>query len=87
MGVIYALDSSDESLIPHLPIPLSEFKLTPEQVLSRNSQLHGESVTQTVISDALVLIVLRLLYDVSLVAHPGRDKTLQNARKQYYWLT
>ena len=30
--------------------------------------------------------VLRLLHDVPLAAHPGRDKTLQTARKQYYWL-
>ena len=86
MGVIYALELGDESHIPYLPISLSEFELTPEQVLCRSSYLHGEPVTQTVIPDALVPVVLRLLHDVFLAAHPGRDKTLQNARKQYYWL-
>ena len=83
---VYAFESGDESHIPHLPIPMSEFGFTPEQILRRSSQLHGEPVTQTVISDALVPVVLRLLHDVSLAAHPGKDKTLQNNRKQYYWL-
>ena len=65
---------------------MSEFGFTPEQVLCRSSQLHGEPVTETVIPNALVHVVLRLLHDVPLAAHPESDKTLQNARKQYYWL-
>ena len=82
--VIYAIESGDDTTLPKLPIPLSDFHISNE-VLSRNVKVHDQNVTQIVIPESLIPTVLHLIHDVPQAGHPGRDKSLAMARKKYYW--
>ncbi len=84
--VIYALESGDDSSLPKLPIPFSDFSLQ-DDVLCRTVTISLEVVTQLVIPVALVDVVLQLLHDTPSAGHPGRDRTLAGARSKYYWPT
>ncbi len=84
--VIYALESGDDSSLPKLPIPFSDFSLQ-DDVLCRTVTISKDVVTQLVIPVALVDVVLRLLHDTPSAGHPGRDRTLAAARSKYYWPT
>ena len=84
--VIYALESGDDSTLPHMPVPLSGFLLR-EDVLCRMGTVAKATVTQLVIPTSLVGTVLQLLHDTPPAGHPGRDRTLSMARKKYYWPT
>ncbi len=84
--VIYALESGDESSLPKLPIPFSDFSLQ-DDVLCRTVTISQEVVTQLVIPVALVDVVLQLLHDTPSAGHPGCDRTLAAARSKYYWPT
>ncbi len=58
--VIYALESGDDSTLPHMPVPLSSFTLK-EDVLYLMRNVGKTKVTQLVISSSLVEITLKLL--------------------------
>ena len=83
-SVIYALESGDDSQCPQLPVPLTQFDIYND-VLCRNVLVHDKNVTQLVIPESLISTVLYLLHDLPQAGHPGRDKTLQMARRKYYW--
>ncbi len=85
-GVINALESGDDSSLPKLPIPFSDFSLQ-DDVLCRTVNISQEVVTQLVIPVALVDVFLQLLHDTPSAGHPGRDRTLAAARSKYYWPT
>ncbi len=84
--VIYALESGDDSTLPHMPVPLSAFILK-EDVLCRRGTVAKTQVTQVVISSSLVGTVLKLLHDTLQAGHPGRDRTLSMAHAKCYWPT
>ncbi len=84
--VIYAVESGDDSSLPKLPIPFSDFSLQ-DDVLSRTVTISKDVVTQLVIPVDLVDVVLKLLHDTPAAGHPGRDRTLASARSKYYWST
>ncbi len=84
--VIYALESGDDSSLPRLPIPFSDFSLQ-DDVLCRPVIICSYVVTQFVILVALVDIVLQLLHDTPSAGHSGCDRTLASARNKYYWPT
>ncbi len=84
--VIYALESGDDSTLPHMPVPLSSFILK-EDVLYRTGTVGKTKVTRLVIPSSLVETTLKLLHDAPSAGHPGRDKTLFMARAKYYWPT
>ncbi len=85
-SVIYALESGDDSTLPHLHVPFSSFTLQ-DAILCRTVTISKEDVTQLVIPAALVGTVLQLLHDTPQGGHPGRDRTLAAARAKYYWPT
>ncbi len=84
--VIYALESGDDSYLPKLPVPFSDFSLQ-DDVLCHTVAISKDVVTQLVIPVALVAVVLHLLHDMPSAGHPGRDRTLAAARNKYYWPT
>ncbi len=83
--VIYALESGDDSSLPKLPIPFSDF--LQNDVLCRTVTISEDVVTQLVIPVALMDVVIRLLHDTPSAGHPDRDRTLAAARGKYYWPT
>ncbi len=84
--VIFALESGDDSSLPKLPIPFSDFSLQ-DDFLCRTVTITKDAVAQLVMYVALVDVVLQLLYDTPSAGHPGRDRTLASARITYYWPT
>ena len=85
--VRYVLESGDESSLPQLPIPISQFFLSQEGVLCRYLPHKTEPVTQLVIPESYVSTILHLLHDDVIAGHPGRERTLIAARKKFYWTT
>ncbi len=85
--VIYALESRDETQLSELPIPFLHFFLSQDGALCRYWAQKPVPIEQFVIPEKLVPKVLRLVHDVPISGHPGRDKTLALARKRYYWPT
>ena len=83
--VIYALESGDVIDIPSLIIPFKEFFLAENNVLCRQASNTRNSPIQWVIPESLVPIVLKLKHDHSSAGHPGRDRTLREIKKLYYW--
>ncbi len=84
--VIYAIESDDDSSLPKLPIPFSDFSLQ-DDVLCSTVTISKDVVTHLVIPVDLVDLVLQLLHDTPSPDHPGRDRTLASARSKYYWPT
>ncbi len=82
--VMYYLESGDESDLPELPIPLSHFFLSREGVLCRHASYKKNPVTQFVIAESYVTVVLKLTHDEVLAGHPGKERTLLAARRKYY---
>ncbi len=84
--VIYPLESGDDTALPKLSVPLSQFSLI-DGVLCRNVNVYDENVTHFVIPNTFVPTVLHILHDIPQAGHPGRDKSLAFAHKRYYWPT
>ncbi len=85
--VIYSLESGDETQLPELPIPFLHFFLSHDGALCRYWAQKPVRIEQIVKPEKLVPTVLRLVHDVPISGHRGRDKTLAIARKIYYWPT
>ncbi len=84
---MYALESGDETQLTELPIPFFHLFLSHDETLCRYWAQKPVPIEHFVISEKLVPTVLRLVHDVPISGHPGRDKTLVVARKRYYCLT
>ncbi len=76
--VIYALESGDDSTLPHMIVLLSSFTLK-EDVHYLTGAVGKTNVTQLVIPSSLVETTLKLLHDAPAAGHPGGDKTLSMA--------
>ncbi len=86
--VMYYLESGDESDLPELPIPLSQFFLSREGVLCRHVPYKRNPVTQFVKPESYVVpMVLKLTHDEVLAGHPGKERTILAARRKNYWPT
>ncbi len=91
-GLINHLSNSETTPPPKLPkkLKLEEFELI-DDILYRNTVLsdvdssRGKVVRQLVIPDSLVPAVMKQLHDSPTSAHPGKDKTLQQAKLKYFW--
>ncbi len=81
---IYALGSGDQTQLPELPIPFLHLFLSHDGTLDRYWAQKPVPIEQYVIPKKLVPTVLRLVHDVPISGHPGRDKTLAIARKRYF---
>ncbi len=86
-NVIYTLESGDETTLPLLPVPFSQFFLSPDKILYRNWSNKKHQVNQVVIPESLVPAVLRLVHDAEIAGHPGKEHTLTAAQAQYFWPT
>ncbi len=86
-GVIYALESGDETPLPLLPVPFSQFSLSSDRVLCRYWPSKRHPVEQYVIPEPLTPTVLHLAHDAVVAGHPGRERTLAALRTHYYWPT
>ena len=89
--IIYYLESGDETHLPQLPIPRTEFRLQ-DGTLVRDTYLTAKYepkrlVTQLVIPSSLKSSILQLIHDSPQAGHPGKDRCLHQARLQYYWPT
>ncbi len=82
--VICALESDDDSTLPHMQVSLSAFTLK-DDVLCRLGTAAKTQVTQLVIPSSLIETILKLLHNNTPVT--PRDKTLSMARAKYYWPT
>lgn len=85
--IIYALESGEEDNLPRLHVPFSQFFVSSDNVLCRRNPQKGDFSRQHVIPERLVPVVLTLVHDMPSAGHPGRERTLQAARKGYYWPT
>ncbi len=85
--VIYALESGDESTLPLLPVPFSQFFLSPDKILCRTWSDKKHQVNQVVIPESLVPTALRMFHDAVIEGHPGKERRLTAARAQYFWPT
>ena len=85
--VIYALESGDETSLPVLSVPFPQFFLSADRVLCRHWSQKTKVVEQFVIPEVFVPTVLKLVHDMPMAGHPGRDRTLAAARRTYYWPT
>ncbi len=79
-NVIYALESGDETTLPLLPVPFSQFFLSPDKILCRNWPNKKQPVDQVMIPDSLVSVILRMVHDAVIAGHPGKERTLTAAR-------
>ncbi len=77
------MEFGDESNLPKLPVPFSQFFLSQEGVLCRYLPHKQEPVSQLVITESHVPTILNLVHDDVLAGHPGRERTLIAARKKY----
>ncbi len=84
--VIYALKSGDDSSLPKLSIPFSDFSLQ-DDILCRTVTISKDAVTQLVIPVAIEDIVLKLIHDMPSAGYPRRDRTLAASQSKYYWPT
>ncbi len=82
--VIHALESEDETQFPEMPIPFLHFFLSHDVALCRYWAQKPVPIEQP---EKLVPTVLRLVHDVPISGHTGRDKAMALARKKYYWPT
>ncbi len=85
-AVVYALESGDESALPALPVPFSQF-LLENGLFCRIVTMGEDTVKQLVIPPTEVMTALKLVHDMPQAGHPGRDRTLSAARRKYYWPT
>ncbi len=79
--VIYALESREEKQLPELPILFLHFFLSKDGALCSYWAHKPVPIKLFVIPEKLVPIVLRLVHDIPISGHPGRDKTLALAEK------
>ena len=85
--VIYALESGDETNLPNLPIPFSQFFVSQDGVLCRYWPQKTDPIPQFVIPESYIPRVLELVHDMVIAGHPGKERTLSAARKSYFWPT
>ncbi len=81
--LIYYLESGDDSQLPRLPVPKTEFSLS-DDILIHTTYLeskHGPhcEVSQVVVPESLVPIMAEALHSVPQAGHPGKDRCLHQA--------
>ncbi|KAK4322805.1 hypothetical protein Pmani_006471 [Petrolisthes manimaculis] len=84
------LETGNDLDLPHVP-SLSQYVLQ-DDILYKATTLTGKHepsrlIHQLVIPQTLVPSVLKLIHDTSHASHPGKEKTLSQARLKYFWLT
>ncbi len=88
--VLYFLESDDDSALPQVP-SLTHY-LLQDNLLYKATTLTGKHepsrlIHQLAIPQTLVPSILRLIHDTPHASHPGKEKTLSQARLKYFWLS
>ncbi len=89
--LIYYLESGDDTQLSYLTVPLLEFRLEDNALvrlttLSANHESDRE-VKQMVIPNSLVLSLIKDLHASHHAGHPGKARSLHQARLEYCWPT
>ncbi len=66
---------------------VSYFTTTTAHKFTVTNPKNLHQVNQIVIPDSLVPAVLRMVHDAVIAGHPGKERTLTEARAQYFWPT
>ncbi len=85
-SIIYYLESGDPNTLPKLPVQLPEFDLN-DGLLVRNTYITTKDGPnrQLIIPESLVPIILKRIHCSPHSGHPGKNRTLLQARMLYYW--
>ena len=87
-SILYYLDSGDVSNLPKLHVPVDSFFLQ-NGLLYKTSHVSSddssERLSQLVIPQSLIEVILFHVHDSPHAAHPGRDRCLAQAKKQFFW--
>ena len=90
-SLIYFLESGDASNLPKMNMSPLSFTLKEdvlyksENVPSDDESLHN--VSQLVIPNSLVEVILFHIHDSPLAGHPGKDRSFRQAQRAYFWPT
>ncbi len=87
--IIYYLESGNPNALPRPPVPVPEFDLN-EGLLVRHTCIttkdgSNRDVTQLIIPEILVTTILQRIHSSPHAVHPGKKRTLLQARMLYYW--
>ena len=82
-------ESGDSFSLPRLHVTPDSFELR-EDILYKSSNVtsHNDSVrhaSQLVVPRALVPVILYHIHDSPLAGHPGKDRSLRQAQRSYFW--
>ena len=88
-GIIYYLESGDSSSLPKLHVSPDSFELRDE-VLYKSSHVTADDdsvhhASQLVVPQALVPVILYHVHDSPFAGHPGKDRSLRQAQRSYFW--
>ena len=87
-SIIYYLQSGDSNNLPKLPMSPDSFSLQ-DDVLYKSSTVQSEDssnqVLQLVIPETLVPVFLYHIHDSPMAGHPGKDRSLKQAQRSYFW--
>ncbi len=87
-GIIYYLESGDASNLPQLHANADTFFLQ-QNLLCKSSEVitdgSSERLSQLVIPTSLVDVILYHIHDLPLAGHPGRDRSIKQAQRSYFW--
>ncbi len=87
--LLYYLQSGDPNVLPKLPVPLPEFDLADALLVRRtyitSKQSSNRDATQIVVLQVLVPQILYRIHSSLHAGHPGKNRTLLQARLLYYW--
>ena len=87
--VIYYLESGDASSLPKLHVSADSFELKDE-ILYKIANVTADDdtsrhVSQLVIPQALIPVFLYHIHDSPLAGHPGKDRSLRQAQRSFFW--
>ena len=86
--IMYYLESGDESHLPKLQFKPESF-FVQDDVLYKSSDViiddSNVKLNQMVIPKSLVDVILFHVHDSPLAGHPGRDRCIAQAKRQYFW--
>ena len=89
--LIYFLESGDASNLPKMHMSPLAFTLTDDVLYkSANVPSHDQSlhnVSQLVIPNSLIEVILYHVHDSPLAGHPGKDRCFRQAQRAYFWPT
>ena len=87
--VRYALESGDFTMVPKIIFPIKNFEIMHDSLFRMlpKQKGHIRSTQQLVIPDSMIQKVLHEIHSSPHSGHPGKDKTLAQAKRSFFWPT